>query len=120
MSKLTREEQYQEATFDSKSERAGAMIFAKRENRNHAIKLNKIVSCLRLTGGMSVLEVGAGWGNHACGILRRHPGVFYTGIDISQKTLDVAAERLKEFPGRFVLKKDNANSLSVSPFGSRI
>jgi len=52
-----------------------------------------------------------GEGEHAYNCLK-YCGIHYTGIDISQKSLDVAEERLKSFKGRYRLKRDNANKLS--------
>jgi len=69
---------------------------------------------LQLKGGERILEVGTGWGNHAYALLTCCSDITYVGIDISQKTLDVASDRLKEFKGRFTLQKDNANALSFA------
>ena len=108
---FTEKEKYQEEAFDKKAGQNKIYAVGGRDNRNHAIKIHAIARALKLQGNDKVLEVGVGEGEHAKQCLT-NKDIFYTGIDISQKTLDVAEERLKKFMGRHELKKDNANNLS--------
>ena len=108
---LTEKEKYQEEAFDKKA--GGKKIYAigGRDNRNHVIKFRKLLETLQFKENESVLEIGVGEGEHAHRLLK-DTDIFYTGIDISMKTLNVADKRLQPFQGRYELKKDNANNLS--------
>lgn len=108
---LTTKEKFQEIVFDKKAGKKKVYSVGGRDNRNHAIKIQKIVEYLQLTSGQRVLEIGAGEGEHARKILE-NTKADYVGIDISQKTLDVAETKVRHFEGRYLLKKDNANALS--------
>lgn len=108
---LTDYERYQEERFDAM---AGCKRFYNvggKINRNNEIKIAKIIEGLQLKNKETVLEVGTGEGRHAFKCLEQTP-VHFTGIDISQKSLDAAAEYLRPFAGRYTLQKDNANNLS--------
>ena len=109
--KLTKKENEQEFFFDQKAGKDKLYMVGGRDNRNHAIKLRAIIETLNLKKDDSILEVGIGEGEHAYHFLKCS-NVHYTGIDISQKSLDVARKRITSFEGRFILKKDNANKLS--------
>lgn len=109
---LTATEKAQEKFFDAKAghNKLHAMVGG-RDNRNHSIKFRAIIDAFQLKKGDKVLEVGIGEGEHAYWCLK-YTGMHYTGIDISQKSLDVAQKRLKAFGRRYTLKRDNANHLS--------
>ncbi len=111
--KLTSQEQYQERMFDEKAGKTKFYTVGGRANRNHQIKFNRLFEFLRLKPGDRVLEVGCGEGEHAAWFLERE-ALSFTGIDISQGSLDVAEERLAGYRDRsdILLKKDNANALS--------
>ncbi len=102
---------YQEAVFDKKAGKRKIYAIGGRKNRNHAIKLNKIFETLQFHDGDKVLEIGTGEGEHAYWCLK-YSGIFYTGVDISRRSLDVADKRLCGFKNRYLLKKENANRLS--------
>lgn len=111
---FTEKEKYQEEVFDKKAGKAGGKrIYALgcRDNRNHVIKFRKLLVALQLKENDSLLEIGIGEGEHAYRFLKDTDS-YYTGIDISVKTLEVAERRLQAFQGRYELKKDNANNLS--------
>jgi ubiquinone/menaquinone biosynthesis C-methylase UbiE len=66
-------------------------IFFRRNNRNHYKKIDKICELLELQDhDCSVLEVGVGTGIHAIRLLKSHPAVGYTGVDLSDKMLKQA------------------------------
>ncbi len=109
--RLTEREKFQEAAFDRKAGRKRIYAVGGRDNRNHAIKIDRILGFLDLGADDHVLEVGLGEGEHARLCLERTPCRF-TGIDISRETVDVAAGRLAPFAGRFTVQRDNANRLS--------
>jgi SAM-dependent methyltransferase len=109
---LSEIERYQEQIFDQKAGKAKFYSIGGRNNRNHAIKIKKILQTLKLIDGNNVLEVGLGEGEHAATCLN-YCNIHLTGIDISQKALDEAEKRLQPFfQGRYELKKENANNLS--------
>jgi len=108
---LTEKEKYQEEAFDKKAGETKFYAVGGRDNRNHVIKFRKLFETLQLKENESVLEVGVGEGEHAHRLLK-DTDIFYTGIDISIKTLEIAERRLQAFQGRYELKKDNANNLS--------
>ncbi len=108
---LTEKEKYQEEVFDKKAGEKKNYAIGGRDNRNHVIKFLRLLDTLRLKKNESVLEMGVGEGEHARRLLK-NTDIFYTGIDISMKTLNVAYKRLQPFKGRYELKKDNANNLS--------
>jgi len=109
--KLTEKEKFQEERFDEKAGKDKIYAVGSRDNRNHSIKIHAILKALQLKKGDNVLEVGVGEGEHAYHCLTQSDAHF-TGIDISQKTVDVAEKRIESFKGRYTLKKDNANALS--------
>lgn len=108
---LTEKEKLQEKFFDEKAGQNKIYLVGGRDNRNHSIKIRAILETLKLDKSDRVLEVGVGEGEHAYKCLK-HTDALYTGIDISQKTLDVAEKRIQSFQGRYTLKRDNANNLS--------
>lgn len=108
---LTDKEKAQEKFFDNKAGKEMAYHVGGRDNRNHEIKINAIIDALQLKQDDNVLEVGVGKGEHAYKCLK-YSDAHFTGIDISQKTLEVAENRIESFKGRYCLKKDNANDLS--------
>lgn len=108
---LTEKEKFQEEAFDKKAGEKKFYAIGGRDNRNHKIKFRKLLETLQLKENENVLEIGVGEGEHAHRLLK-DTDIFYTGIDISIKTLGVAESRLQAFQGRFNLKKDNANNLS--------
>jgi len=108
---LTEKEKFQEKAFDKKAGEKKIYAIGGRDNRNHVIKFRKLLEILQLEENENVLEIGVGEGEHAHRLLKDTDG-FYTGIDISIKTLNVADRRLQAFKGRYKLKKDNANNLS--------
>ncbi len=110
---LSEQEQHQERMFDEKAGKTKIYHIGGRDNRNHAIKINRILQALQLRQNDTVLEVGTGEGEHAFKLLK-YTDANYTGVDISQKSLDVAHSHLKQFRGRYVLQKDNANALSFN------
>lgn len=108
---LLEKEKYQEKVFDKKAGKNKICSLGVRGNRNHAIKIQKVIESLQLKDNDKVLEVGVGEGEHAsCCLINKN--IFFTGIDISIKTLEEAEKRLHPFKGRYTLKKDNANNLS--------
>lgn len=108
---LTEKEKYQEEAFDKKAGEKKFYAIGGRDNRNHLIKFRRLLDTFQLKKNESVLEIGVGEGEHARRLLK-DTEIFYTGIDISMKTLNVADRRLQPFEGRYELKKDNANNLS--------
>ena len=58
-------------------------------------KVDHIAAKLRLEPGMTVLDVGCGWGGLALGLHKRH-GVKVTGISLSEEQLTVARRRADE------------------------
>ena len=66
-------------------------------------KLDLICRKLKLEKGMTLLDIGSGWGSlaeHAA----RHYGVEVTGITVSKEQANLAAERCKGLPIKFVLQ----------------
>jgi len=65
-----------------------------------------------------LLEVGCGVGAQSEIILRRFPNLYLTGVDLSQKQLEVAQHNLEKClyaKDRFELKQMSANQLTLPP-----
>jgi cyclopropane-fatty-acyl-phospholipid synthase len=58
-------------------------------------KLDRVADLLELTPGMSVLELGCGWGGMAEHLTRRH-GAVMTGVTLSTEQLAWAQRRLRD------------------------
>jgi ubiquinone/menaquinone biosynthesis C-methylase UbiE len=84
-----------------------------RENRNHRIKIAKIVDALRSEDGGRVLEIGVGSGLHAEHVLE-HTKFDYTGFDASTSMLKMAAQRLERHADRFHVGIGDAHKLPVA------
>jgi len=108
---LTDNEKYQEQVFDNKAGRNRVFLLGGRANRNHLIKFRRLIEILQPKENDKILEVGVGEGEHAYWCLK-NTQMYYTGIDISTKSLEVAHNRLRCFENRYSLKQDNANNLS--------
>lgn len=65
----------------------------RRDNRNHAAKIEAMAEAIRAAEGGRVLEVGTGTGLHARWLLERTP-VEYVGVDASAAMLRIAGTRL--------------------------
>ncbi|MCA1832335.1 MAG: class I SAM-dependent methyltransferase [Actinomycetota bacterium] len=68
-----------------------------RDNRNHKIKIARLMDTLELKDGDSVLEVGTGTGLHARWLLD-NVKVSYVGLDASFEMLEQARSRIPESP----------------------
>lgn len=68
-----------------------------RDNRNHAIKAQRLVETLALRAGDRVFEAGAGTGLHAKWIIER-TGARYAGLDASHAMILRALQRVPEAP----------------------
>lgn len=81
----------QKIHYNLKAESFEHGIFFRRKNRNHYKKIDKICELLELHDhDYSVLEVGIGTGIHAIRLLKLHPAVRYTGVDLSEGMLKQA------------------------------
>lgn len=111
---LTEQEKYQQAVFDAKADSYDSrfLTFGGRDNRNSAIKVQRISKMLAPLDGDHILEVGVGSGLHAKWLLENHASIYLTGIDLSERLVEQTRERLSEFADRVTLKQDNANALS--------
>ncbi len=68
-----------------------------RDNRNHMIKLEYLISRMGLTGKERVLEIGIGTGIHAVHLLKKFPKLDYVGIDISPEMVNICEEKLSQY-----------------------
>ena len=69
-------------------------ILVHRKNRNHILKIEKIVEVLDLQEGSTVLEVGTGTGIHAAWLMK-HKKIKLIGLDISESMLKEAKDGLR-------------------------
>lgn len=66
------------------------------------LKFDTLCRRLRLTPGMRILEIGAGWGTFARHAAREY-GVHVTGLTVSREQLAYATERCHGLPVDFIL-----------------
>ncbi len=74
-----------------------AWSLGSRDNRNHAIKAQRLVDAMRVQPGQRVFEAGAGTGLHARWMIER-AGARYAGLDASHAMLRRAHARVPTAP----------------------
>lgn len=80
--------------FERVAERLGSAYLRYSFTKGTAQEVAFLVDLLELPQGARILDVGCGPGRHAIELARR--GYAVTGVDISRRFLDVAAERARE------------------------
>ena len=80
--------------FERVAERLGSAYLRYSFTKGTAQEVAFLVDLLELPEGARILDVGCGPGRHAIELARR--GYAVTGVDISRRFLDVAAERARE------------------------
>ncbi len=86
-------------------------------NMNHANigMITKAFELLDLSGGHQVLELGPGNGAHLTEVMKKWPGLCYTGVDISETMIQEASERCKGLNNVAFLMTDG----KTLPFGDQ-
>jgi len=86
---------------------------SRRENRNHYRKIIEILAHLSpvLVPGALLLEVGVGTGIHAGIVLERLPDIRYTAVDLSERMLAIARQRIVGKHGEIELVATNGEIL---------
>ena len=78
------------------------------EQYHYPVMYREVLELLGTTNKKTVVDCTIGTGAHAYKFLEAmEPGAHLIGIDRDQNSLDVAAQRLKPFEGRFTLIKEN-------------
>ena len=83
-----------EPYFERVAERLGSAYLRYSFTKGTAQEVAFLVDLLDLPSGARILDVGCGPGRHSIELARR--GYAVTGVDISRRFLDVAAERARE------------------------
>lgn len=83
-----------EPYFEDVAERLGSAYLRYSFTKGTAQEVEFLVGLLDLPEGARILDVGCGPGRHSVALAQR--GYAVTGIDISRRFLDVAAERARE------------------------
>jgi SAM-dependent methyltransferase len=83
-----------EPYFEQVAERLGSAYLRYSFTKGTAQEVDFLVGLLKLDPGARILDVGCGPGRHAVELARR--GYAVTGVDISRRFLDVAAERARD------------------------
>lgn len=83
-----------EPYFEEVAERLGSAYLRYSFTKGTAQEVEFLVDLLDLPQGARILDVGCGPGRHSVALAQR--GYAVTGIDISRRFLDVAAERARE------------------------